>query len=1183
MASSNYFIKIKTPYNIPVLNVNEFYNLELFRNEFGIGSLYVDLPLKEFMIENIATEWRIEVYRRTAGGELVRVGDTQWIVKLVRYKADEQNETLLHIVAYDAMYILDKRIVAYVDGTPYTSKTMHADDMLKSIVRENLGELATDYHRDLSNWLVVEQDTSSAPIVTKSEFGMQKVLPLLNDICQLSNAAGVYLSYDVVYDESIGKLVFKTYTHQRGADRGSNSSSPVYLAHHTDPVNVMGSGLNYASIETDALDERSYIYSGRQAEEVNAIFAEIGNSITLDSGPFARSEDFITTGESVEYNDVMTEAHAWLQEKFRNLLLNAHIQETNDMRFGVDYGFGDILALRYLGTTLDIHLDGLKISVDGKGKEEISITASNTEKELLISPLTGLDDEPLVKNEPLEDDESRGAPLFYKHHTIAQSFKLHDQPEFSGWIPVDYVKVMMRRSGLPERNVSMRIRDSNGAGGMPGTVVAYAEPKAYSTFADGLYTWARFELSPSTHLLSDHVYWLTLTCGISKESDTDYYLVGVDPETRYPDGVLRVSEDGKTFTQYTEYAPSDKGWESANADVPFKTYKNAILSYHPEMNGTANLDHTSTIIVQQAWIPVSEVTNLKLNFKRVGLPDDINVNICEWDRKNQQVGDSIASARVEALDVSTSVFDWYDFQFSEPVSFIAGKLYGIKISSGNLSASNYYQISVDTSSGYTPGVAYKWLEENWKDANVDIPFRTYKNQLVAYNNTYNATANLNDTTTELVQTVDIPISQITNLKLRMKRFGRPGDIQVALCEWDAVNVEPGATLVTKSIASLDVTSSAFNFYDFQFYEPETISAAGTYCIVIRSSNLSSSNYYQIAVDSTNSYTAGAGYKLVGESYISLGSDLYFMVYKLVAHILFETYDTTVLDIGKDNDGILQTFTVNSTTQLFKAGVFLAKTGDPQEDITISICEIENGVPTDVIDSFTVHHNLVSTTTYEWHEDYLNGGTLVYGHTYCIRMSYNGDDNNYYNARVDATKSYTGGIGMKDIKEEYVPLGADIAFMIYKLTLGVYYTVTDTNGLDLGKTNGGLLQTFKVPTDSQLFRACIQVAKVGEPSDLNVSIYKMGDDGPEVQVSGFTIDHRRVGPTYEWYEDNLNGAILYRAETYCIRFSCDEDENNYYVFRYDSNMGYANGMAMVDRVEAMFADSDMLFRIGRKLP
>jgi len=515
MASSSYFIKIKTPYNIPVLNVNEFYNLELFRNEFGIGSLYVDLPLKEFMIENIATEWRIEVYRRTAGGELVRVGDTQWIVKLVRYKADEQNETLLHIVAYDAMYILDNRIVAYVDGTPYASKTMHADDMLKSIVRENLGELATDYHRDLSNWLVVEQDTSTAPIVTKSGFGMQKVLPLLNDICQLSDAAGMYLSYDVVYDESIGKLVFKTYTHQRGADRGSSSPSPVYLAHHTDPVNVIGSGLNYASIEIDAADEKSYIYSGRQAQDVNAIFEEIENEIVINTGPFARSEDFITTGESVEYNDVMTEAHAWLQEHFRNLILNAHIQETNDLQFGVDYGFGDILALRYLGTTLDIHLDGLKISVDGNGKEEISITASNTEKELLISPLTGLDDEPLVKNEPLEDDELRGAPLFYKHHTIAQSFKLPAQPEFSGLVPVDYVKVMMRRSGLPERNVSMRIRDSNGAGGMPGTVVATAVPKAYSTFADGLYTWARFELSPSAHLLSDHVYWLTLTCGIA--------------------------------------------------------------------------------------------------------------------------------------------------------------------------------------------------------------------------------------------------------------------------------------------------------------------------------------------------------------------------------------------------------------------------------------------------------------------------------------------------------------------------------------------------------------------------------------------------------------------------------------------------------------------------------------------
>lgn len=878
MASSKYFVKIRTPYNVPILNVNEFYKIELFRSEFGIGSLYVDFPLKEFMSQNISTEWRLEVYRRTTGGKLVRVGDTQWIVKLVRYKADEQNETSIHILAYDAMYLLDKRIVAYVDGTSYTSKTMPADDMLKSIVRENMGALATDYHRDLSDWLVVDADLSAAPIVTKSEFGMQKVMPILNDICQLSEAAGTYLSYDIIYDESIEKLVFKTYTQQRGNNHGNNSPAPIYLSHHTDPVNVMGSGLNYASIEIDATDERSYVYSGRQAKEANVIFEQIGNDIALSAGPFARSEDFITTGESVEYNDVMTEAHAWLQEKFRNLILNAHIEETNDMQFGMDYGFGDIVALRYLGTTFNIHLDEFKITLEGNGKEDISVTSTNTEKELLIPPLTGLDDIPLIKNEPLEDDESYGAPLLYKHHTIAQSF-IAPSNGSAGTVDIDYVKVLMRRTGIPERSVALNIRYDDGLGN-PGAPCSNYVIKTYDTFADGLYTWARFEFDNPLALTVGQTYWIALTCGIAKESDVDYYLVGVDPETRYQDGILRVSENGTTFIQYTKYTPADSRWENYSADIPFRIYKNAISTEYTVINNSTAINATTTEFAQQFWLPACEVTNLKLNIKRVGTPGSITAGISNKGGSSGQPGESYVSRTIDALDVRTDVFAWYDFQFSETEIFDTGKIYSIHITAADLTADDYYLISVDTANGYTLGANYKCMNGTWTEHSADIAFS---------------------------------------------------------------------------------------------------------------------------------------------------------VYKLVPDILFET-------------------------------------------------------------------------------------------------------------------------------------------------------ITADKPLDVGKYNAGLLQTFKVSEDTQVFKLGAYLACVGEPTeDMSIDIYQMNEDGPETEVSGFVVDHRVVTQYFEWYEDYLNGNTLSPGETYCIRFSSAEDENNYYIFKIDGNESYPDGTAMIDRNEIAYADSDMLFRIGQKLP
>lgn len=855
MASSNYFIKIKTPYNIPVLNVNEFYKIELFRSEYGVGSLYVDFPLKEFINRNIDVDWRLEVYRRTAGGELVRVGDTQWIVKLVRYKVDENNNTSLHIIAYDMMYLLNKRIVAYVDGTPQTSKTMPADDMLKAIVRENLGSLASDYHRDLSEWLVVEADSSIAPVVTKSQFGMQMILPVLNDICQLSEAAGMYLSYDIVYDESTGKLIFKTYTQQRGANHGSNSSAPIYLAHHTDPVNIMGSGLDYASIEIDATDERSYVYSGRQAEDVNAIFVEIENKIATNVSPLARAEDFITTGESLEYNDMMTEAHAWLQHKFRNLILNAHIQETNDMQFGIDYGFGDILALRYLGTTFNIHLDEFKIIVEGDGKEDISVTSTNTEKELLIPPLTGLNAPPLVKNEPIEGDGENGAQLFYKYHTIAQSFVLNSQES------IDYVEIMMRRSGLPERNVSVRIARNNGPDGMPGTIIGAADPKPFYRFADGIYTWQRFEFDSPLVLDQLTTYWLIVTCGITKAEEENYYLVRVDPETRYEDGILRVSTDGATFTKFTEYAPSDKGWEDANADIPFHTYKAALADSQTVINSTVLLNSTGMSVGQKTQLSappgdpgVFKITNVIIKAKRRGFPDSLRVELCDWDAAKSKPGEAFASVSISAGDISDSTFTDYDFWFSEMPLLLAGTPFCINITSDYLSAYDYYELSINTAPPSSPGSAYEYKDDVCTFIGADLYFMIYRVLTdIMFTQWGNDCFDVGKTNSGLMQTFQVGAeARLAMADIYVGKIGTPTD-DLNVSFYELLDDQPHTQLTGFTIDRLYVSNTPA--WHTGLLNGATLYPGKTYGIWM-SSAIDENNYYTFKYDPNKGYPNG---------------------------------------------------------------------------------------------------------------------------------------------------------------------------------------------------------------------------------------------------------------------------------------------------------------------------------------
>lgn len=850
MVGSNYFIRVKNQYNVPVLDISEFYKLELFRSELGVGSLYIDLPLKDHLMHNISTEWRIEVYRRAAGGSIVRVGDTQWIVKLVRYKVDEQNESYLHLLAYDPIVLLEKRIVAYIDGTTYTSKTMPADDMIKMIIRENLGDLAVDYRRDLSEWLSIEDAHGEAPEVTKTEFSFQTVSTVINDICALSQAAGVYLSYDIIYDETLGKLVFKTFVGQRGVNRGSTSQSPIYLAHHTDPVNVMGSGLSYASIEIDASDERSYVYSGRQSEESNAIFGEVENQLAIDTGPFARTEDFITTGESIEYNDVMTEAHAWLQHKYRNLLLNAHIQETKDMRFGVDYGFGDIVALRYLGTVIDIHLDEFKITVGGSGKETISVISANMEKELLIPPLTGLDAQPIVRNEPVEEEDAVGAPLFYKYHTVAQSFT-HDKAA-----TIDYIKVFMRRSGLPERSISLTLCEDNGAGA-PGSVIAHADHKNYTNMADGLYTWVRFLLTQSTPIIANKIYWIVMTCGIAKGEYKNYYRIGIDPNARFGLGSFRVSVDGANFVKFTEFEIDEDSyyWAHAGVDVPFKTYTNKIVAQHLVADSWTNIHENATGAVQQFHAPSSSITNLRLRLRKDGGPGDFTVKLCEWDYSANKPGAVLAQSSLNRNQIARDTFEWYDFMFPALPTLSDGSMYCLWMTA-SFEPESYYHIAIDTNAGYASGGAFTYHSGVCTPINADAAFEIYGlSPYISFTTTTDVgSLDVGKNYAAILQTFVVGYNpRIFRVGTYVARVGNPQALKIDLCLMDGE--KPGTVLATATIPS-EAVQEQYAWVEQTMSGPE-LSPTETYCLKF-SGKMNDNNYYMFKCDANRTFLEGDG-------------------------------------------------------------------------------------------------------------------------------------------------------------------------------------------------------------------------------------------------------------------------------------------------------------------------------------
>src|SRR5690606_12984807 len=84
----------------------------------------------------------------------------------------ERGPSYRRYLAYHANELFERRIIAYASGSSYTSKTGAGDNLIKALIRENLGSLVSAANRDgadtgadISGYLSVETDLSLGPTI----------------------------------------------------------------------------------------------------------------------------------------------------------------------------------------------------------------------------------------------------------------------------------------------------------------------------------------------------------------------------------------------------------------------------------------------------------------------------------------------------------------------------------------------------------------------------------------------------------------------------------------------------------------------------------------------------------------------------------------------------------------------------------------------------------------------------------------------------------------------------------------------------------------------------------------------------------------------------------------------------------------------------------------------------------
>jgi hypothetical protein len=327
----------------------------------GAGAWSLTLP-QSFDRSLFLVDGRVEFWRSGTDKlplQLEMVG----LLRHPQYPTD-QNGLLSNIIAGpDVNDLLRRRRVAWPAGSTQARKTDQIDDMMKAIVRENLG-WAAGTGRNLSDFpLTVQADVGLGPVTTK-DFAWRKVMDVLRELADEAMAKGTPVYFDIV-PTTPTTFEFQTFVNQRGIDHSMTGASPVV-------VGVDFGTLEAPSYEVDYSQEENYIYGGGKGEGDARGMVEVWDAGRIGASPWNRCEGFADARSAGSDNSIRAAADAALQAGRPKRKFGGTLVDTPGCRYGIEWGFGDKVTATYLGQQFTAMITAVTVSVDGNGKETVS-------------------------------------------------------------------------------------------------------------------------------------------------------------------------------------------------------------------------------------------------------------------------------------------------------------------------------------------------------------------------------------------------------------------------------------------------------------------------------------------------------------------------------------------------------------------------------------------------------------------------------------------------------------------------------------------------------------------------------------------------------------------------------------------------------------------------------------------
>lgn len=329
-------------------------------NDIGVAVVTIAGTLAP---ELVTIDNQLYIYRKPLNGSPKLLTGTSWIIRRYRLLLDDNGQQYTEITALSGSYLLTSRGIAYYADTAQTNKTAAADNMMKEIVRENLGSSATDTTRSLSPTIFsVQADSSRGPTIERRFAWRSNMLTVLQELADASRIAGTYIAFDLIRDSQT-TWQFQTFAGQRGTDRRIGSSLPLMLGPEYG-------NLTRVEYMVDWVDHANSIYSLGQGEGAGRIFGTAVDTVRAGASPVARREAMVEARNTDDAGALTAAAQAALRDRRPRTTWRGRIVTTPNTQYDVDWAWGDFVTVQAFGQTIDARIDAISVTMEN-GVEDI--------------------------------------------------------------------------------------------------------------------------------------------------------------------------------------------------------------------------------------------------------------------------------------------------------------------------------------------------------------------------------------------------------------------------------------------------------------------------------------------------------------------------------------------------------------------------------------------------------------------------------------------------------------------------------------------------------------------------------------------------------------------------------------------------------------------------------------------